>query len=53
MTKAVKEALLQMLRREERRMEQEYNHLSRTPEPLKKVQDAIRSLGGAEEGDAK
>jgi hypothetical protein len=46
MTKEVKEALLVVLRKEERRMEDEYSHLSRSPEPLKKVRDAIRKLGG-------
>lgn len=46
MTKEVEAAMLQVLRREEYRLKDEYSHLSRTPEPLKKIQDAIRSLGG-------
>ena len=46
MKQEIKEAMLIVLRKEEARLNDEYSHLSRAPEPLKKVQAAIRALGG-------
>ena len=41
-----KELMLRLLRKEERRLEEPWSHLSYTPKPLKEVRDEIRKRGG-------